>query len=121
MMDHEITKAIEAANGLFGLSDPLTGMLIGEATLQDDKAYYYFLGVFSERVRMMRTLIRDSKATALLNELANLTRRLLRPYDRTSQDPWGLWLACGTLVNYLRGNHVVPSPSLSQSELMKQC
>ena len=121
MTDPDIPKAIEAANGLFGLSDPLTGMLIGEAVLQDEKAYYYFLGVFSERVRMTLTLIRDSKATALLNELANLTRRLLRPYDRASQDPWGLWLACGTLVNYLRGKYGVPSSGLLQRELMNQC
>jgi hypothetical protein len=117
----DIPKAIEAANGLFGLSDPLTGMLIGEAVLQDEKAYYYFLGVFSERIRNTLTLIHDPKATALLNELANLTRRLLSPYDRASQDPWGLWLACGTLVNYLRGKHGVPSSGLSQPELMKQC
>ena len=121
MTDQEITKAIEAANGLFGLSDPLTGILVGEATLQDDNAYYYFLGVFSERIRMTLTVIRDPKATVLLNELANLTRRLLRPHDRASQDPWGLWLACGTLVNYLRGEHVVPSSGLAQAELMKLC
>ena len=121
MTDEEVTKAIEAANSLFSLSDPLTGMLIGEAILQDENAYYYFLGVFSERVRMTLTLIRDPKATALLNELRYLTRRLLRPYDRVSQEPWGLWLACGTLVNYLRGKLGVPSSGLSQSELMKQC
>jgi hypothetical protein len=96
-------------------------MLIGEAVLQDERAYYYFLGLFSERVRVTLTLIRDSKATALLNELANLTRRLLNPHDRASQNPWGLWLACGTLVNYLRGKHGVPSSGLPQPELMKQC
>jgi len=114
MTDPDIPKTIEAANLLFALSDPLTGMLNGEDILEDEKAYYYFLGVFSERVRMMLTLIRDSKATALLNELTYLTRRLLRPYDRASQDPWGLWLACGTLVNYLRGKYGVPSSGLLQ-------
>jgi hypothetical protein len=121
MTNQEIIQAIEAANGLFSLSDPLTGILVGEATLQDDRAYYYFLGVFSERVRMTFTLIQDPKAAALLNELGNLTRRLLMPRERVPQDPWGLWLACGTLVNYFRHTHGISSSGLPQAELMKLC
>lgn len=120
-MTPEIPNTNDLANSLFSLSDPLTAFLAGEASLQNNDAYYYFLGVFSERTRTTLTATRDPIATALLDELAQLTRRLLKPHDRVPQDPWSLWLACGTLVNYLRAKHGVLSSGLPQLEVMAQC